>query len=415
MSKRNVLYISYDGMTDQLGSSQVIPYLTGLSRLEHKITILSCEKPARYESSKDKIASLLQERGISWAPIAYHKSPPIISTVFDAFMLYFKAKKIVREKNIDTIHCRSYISSLVGLAIKQRYGCSFIFDMRGFWADERVDGKLWNLRNPIYKLVYTFFKKKEQAFLKNADAVVSLTYAGKEEMERWPTTPEKIDVIPCCVDLERFRKDRVDTESANRIAKRLNIASSDKILVYLGSIGTWYMLDEMLDFYKVLQEKNPAYRFLMITPDDKDFIRSKADARNIERKNLILTQAAHHEVPTYLSLAHLGIFFIRPVYSKKSSSPTKLGELLSMEIPVVANAGVGDVDHIFQRYRVGRLLKDFNHADYAEAANAINELETLPKRDIRAAAEEYFSLNLGVNRYQAIYERLPVTKSSNPR
>ena len=41
------LYISYDGMTDPLGRSQVLPYLQGLSERGHEITLLSCEKPAR--------------------------------------------------------------------------------------------------------------------------------------------------------------------------------------------------------------------------------------------------------------------------------------------------------------------------------------------------------------------------------
>ena len=57
--------------------------------------------------------------------------------------------------------------------------------MRGFWADERVDGKLWDLKNPIYKWVYNYFKRKELQFLNNADYTVSLTFSGKEEMLKW--------------------------------------------------------------------------------------------------------------------------------------------------------------------------------------------------------------------------------------
>ena len=43
----NVLFISYDGMTDPLGGSQVIPYLRGLAAHGHSITIVSAEKPER--------------------------------------------------------------------------------------------------------------------------------------------------------------------------------------------------------------------------------------------------------------------------------------------------------------------------------------------------------------------------------
>jgi len=225
-------------------------------------------------------------------------------------------------------------------------------------------------------------------------------------MDTWPVTAPQVDVIPCCVDLETFRRERVTNETIQRLAKRLSIKTHDKIAVYLGSIGTWYMLDEMLDFFAVLKKTDPAYRFLMVTPDNRDSLRALAEARGIKREDLLITKAPHDEIPALLAFANLGIFFIRPAYSKKSSSPTKLGELLAMGIPVIANAGVGDMDHIFQRYRVGHLLHSFSAAEYERAAQTIKELERIPQQEIRAAAEDYFSLNLGVNRYQAIYERL---------
>src|SRR4051794_20204501 len=45
----SVLYITYDGLTDPLGRSQVLPYLTGLAERGHRITVLSCEKPERMD------------------------------------------------------------------------------------------------------------------------------------------------------------------------------------------------------------------------------------------------------------------------------------------------------------------------------------------------------------------------------
>lgn len=46
MNKKQVLYISYDGMTDPLGQSQVLPYLVGLSKEGFQFTLVSCEKRA---------------------------------------------------------------------------------------------------------------------------------------------------------------------------------------------------------------------------------------------------------------------------------------------------------------------------------------------------------------------------------
>src|SRR5215467_13402688 len=82
-----VLYITYDGLTDPLGRSQVLPYLTGLAERGHRITVLSCEKPDRMDRDADQIRELCDNAGIAWSPLTYHKNPPILSSAFDAVAL----------------------------------------------------------------------------------------------------------------------------------------------------------------------------------------------------------------------------------------------------------------------------------------------------------------------------------------
>lgn len=100
------------------------------------------------------------------------------------------------------------------------------------------------------------------------------------------------------------------------------------------------MTEEMFDFFKVLHEKNEKSIFLCITPDNPDMLDSIALRKDIPRTALRVIKANHEEVPMYASLSDWSIFFIKPVYSQKASSPTKMGELLSMGIPLVCNAGV---------------------------------------------------------------------------
>ena len=42
-----------------------------------------------------------------------------------------------------------------------------------------------------------------------------------------------------------------------------------------------------------------------------------------------------------------------PVFSKKASSPTKMGEFLALELPIVTNGGVGDVSRIMYETAAG--------------------------------------------------------------
>ena len=55
--------------------------------------------------------------------------------------------------------------------------------MRGFYADERVDGKLWNKNKFPFNKIYNYFKKKETAFLQHADYTISLTENGKKKLK----------------------------------------------------------------------------------------------------------------------------------------------------------------------------------------------------------------------------------------
>lgn len=402
MSK-NILYISYDGMTDPLGQSQVIPYLAGLTKEGYSFTILSCEKPERYAAHKDTISTVLTAASISWQPILYTKKPPVLSTLYDYYQLKRKAQKLNNQLHFDLIHCRSYISSLLGLWMKRKYNIPFVFDMRGFWADERVDGGLWNLKNPVFKTVYNFFKKKETEFLNESAGVVSLTEAGKLEIMRWPGVKAdagKISIIPCCVDTESFNPDLVSPIKQQELREQLHITETDFLLGYLGSIGTWYMLDEMLQFFAALKKSITHAKLLFVTQDNAAEIRQTATKYGINDTSIVITSAERNQVPLMISLFNYGLFFIKPAYSKTASSPTKQGEIMAMGIPVVCNFGVGDTDKIIASYNSGLTVIGNK---YDEVIQQIASGVKFDKQNIRAGALDFFSLTNGVNKYSTIY------------
>src|SRR5205085_11687182 len=105
---------------------------------------------------------------------------PILSAIYDVTRMRRLAWALHRDCDFDVVHCRSYLPALVGLHLKRRRGVPFLFDMRGFWADERVDGGVWKLTNPAMRAVFGFLKRREADFLREANHVISLTEAGRE-------------------------------------------------------------------------------------------------------------------------------------------------------------------------------------------------------------------------------------------
>lgn len=405
----NTLYLSYDGLTDGLGRSQVLPYILGLEQLGHRFTIISFEKKERFKVGKQGIHELINGHDVRWIPLMYTVSPPILSTVYDVVRLRRLVKRLHSESPFDLIHCRSYITSLVGLHMKHTLGVPFLFDMRAFYADERVDGGLWNLSNPVYRRVFDFFKGKEREFLTHADFTVSLTERGRDIIHSWGGVvgqPVPIEVIPCCADLGHFSSENISLEKKTRLATELDITADDLVLTYLGSVGTWYMLPEMMDFFKVLLRKHPNALFLFITHDDAETIRGEAERAGVPASRVIVSPASREDVPTFLSLAHLAIFFIKPVFSKSGSSPTKHGEMLGMGLPVIANSGVGDVDSIITSTGTGLLVNDFLEENYMSVISQIDNVLSISTATLTSASEKYYSLEEGVKRYDRVYRKI---------
>lgn len=394
-------------MTDPLGQSQVIPYIKGLTGKGYEFTLISCEKPDMFKKYESYIRSILKEANIKWEPIFYHKNPKVLSTIYDFYKLRSLAVKLHKSSPFELIHCRSYISSLIGLHLKNKYKIPFIFDMRGFWADERVDGGLWNMANPIYKSIYRFFKQKEYQFLSKCAAVVSLTEAGKKEMLTWEAVKKyqpPIFVIPCSTDFELFVPPTV--ESKNRQKLQLGIKPQQFVLSYLGSIGTWYLLPQMLDFFKSFLERFPDAVLFFLTPDKEDPIRTEARIRQIPDEKIIVRFAPRKEVAKMLSASDASIFFIKPSYSKLSSSPTKLGELLAMGLPVVCNSGVGDVKELVELTNGGVVIHNFKEEDYQRGTTEIKQFVEMKKQPLKNKVYEYFNLEKAIDTYYLIYKSI---------
>ncbi len=404
----NVLYLSYDGMTDPLGQSQVLPYLFGIAKAGHRITLVSFEKQNRFQSFRHNIQTLCKDNNIDWQPLLYTKRPPVLSTVWDIIKLRRKAFALHGKNRFDVVHSRSYISALVGLSLKRTKGVKFIFDMRGFWADERVEGNLWNLKNPLYKTIYNYFKRKEIQFLNEADCTISLTQNAADEIHTWKTIshqPVSIEVIPCCADMKLFDPATVSDDQQMELCNKLNIHQNDFVLSYIGSLGTWYMLDEMLDFFKTLLQQNAASKFLVITNDPETDLKNKADERKIPFDKIVVTQAPRKLMPLYISLSNATLFFIRPTFSKKASSPVKQGEAMGMGLAIICNSGIGDTDRIVQQSKAGIVLNQLNESTYSQSLAAL--MKNKPdKHEIRKHALGLLSLESGVEKYLRVYKNL---------
>jgi hypothetical protein len=225
-------------------------------------------------------------------------------------------------------------------------------------------------------------------------------------------------------------------------------------LLYLGSLGTWYILDEMLRFYECLSSSVPYSCFIFLTQDqdllkrkilemgwiniipmnEKDpefyskqgladfpvytFLRNNTSTDHLNNYStnygetaqnpnhrIIITQTTRELVPSYINLCDESILFIKSSYSKKASSATKAGEVWAMGKPLIVNKGWGDIEILIDKgyeYIISSLIDE---EYYRVILNLIRLKETTNKFRWQKNIL-YPELTFGIKKYSEIYSEL---------
>ncbi|MEW6409545.1 MAG: glycosyltransferase, partial [Nitrospirota bacterium] len=438
---KRTLFISYNGAMEPVLKSQGIPYLHGLYKKDFEITLLTYEKKGDLKKKEEikKMNDTLRDAGIKWYYLTYHKNPSFIATAFDLFVGLIYSSFLVLKEGIKIVHARGATPSVIAYALKKLFRIKFIFDMRGFLADEYASGEIWKKNDFKYKLVKWF----ERLFLKSADHIVVLTEAHYHINRNLPYLSgdnKSMTVIPCCVDLDRFKPlphnlsdkftplespaiyggddiDPLRKSVSNGVNKVLIPCRKGGVkapsflrgftFLYLGAISPWYMVEEMLDFFLTAKTKIPNAHFVFLTQSDFNPIKKILNKKNIEPEFITFVRLPHEEVHKFIPLVKAGIFFDKP-FKRLGSSPIKFGEFLACGIPVIINYGMGDTEKIVKENRVGVVVDEFSEERYIKAVNDLKDLmrENDLKNRCRKTAKQYLSLDSGIEKYFDIYNSL---------
>ena len=193
-----ILYITYDGLCDPLGQSQVIPYIKGLADRGVNIVVLSYEKKGRINEAAvlEAIKSEFDQHKIIWKYLSYHNNPRFFATLYDIVSGVMSGLSLIGKYELDIVHARGYVPAFIDSWIKRFTKIRFIFDMRGFWVEERVDSGFWRKGGISYRIA----KFPGKNILNLADQVIVLTQKAKQFLSAHADgSGMDIDVVPTCV------------------------------------------------------------------------------------------------------------------------------------------------------------------------------------------------------------------------
>lgn len=392
MPKKKVLYLSYTGLLEPLGRSQILAYLSRLSD-EYEFTIVSFEKSddftevAKVEALQDECNSY----GIDWQPKIYHHKPRLLATLWDLSFLLHATWTFSRSGKADLVHCRSYIPAIAALLVGKITKVPFVFDMRALWPEEMIDAGRLGRGSMIHRILVWL----ESRLLKDAAHVVSLTQAAVDylQVQQPYLKNQNFSVITTCVDLDKFKLNT----AVNKPKK-------------LGTMGTvisgWYHLDWLFLSLKTQLQRDSSATFKIVTRDSEKILREMAKEYGLQQSKLEIMSSNPNDIASNISDLKAGLLYFTAGISKLGSAPTRMGEFLACGIPVIGNRGVGDMASLIEKYQVGVVIEDGSQDSIDQALDNLDELyqdKELSKR-CRYAAEEYFSADKGAEKYRKIYK-----------
>lgn len=392
--RSGAVYLCYFPISDPLVESQVVAYLRGLATAGFRIHLITFEISL---APADEVAvhSRLLGYGIHWSCLRYRPGGSLLRKGWEGLRGILRLIRVVLQHNIQVIHARAHPAAMMGFPVAKILRRKFLFDVRGLIADEYAEIGRWPRSGVLFRGV----KLAERVLLYRSDAVVFLTHAIVRELSAGGTLGtedlSRITVIPCCVQVPATAP--------------VSPGPAEFVLAYVGKLGSWYLDEEILRFFMAVRQLRTNARLMVLTQSPADGLRARLSALGLPGDAAWIGAVEHSQIENRLRHASAGVAFYKSGYSKRATSPTKVGDYLSAGLPVAINAGVGDCDELLTRNQLGVSLNGFSDLEVDTAAARLIELAESPgtrQRCREVALRELDLDRVGVARYRAIYADL---------
>lgn len=400
------LYVCYFGLQQPLVQTQVLPYLRELSRDKITVNLATFEpKGSMTRAEAQQWRVTLRGQGVEWFSLRYHKKPSLLSTGYDIIVGSWFILRFGRREGLDVIHARSHVPMAMAL-LAQYFGASrhLIFDIRGLLAEEYSDAGIWAVNSIPFRVV----KSVERIGILKADQIVVLTERFRDWLTAHKLKPaEQIEVIPCCVDLTRLANSNLDDTGSS--TERFEV-------VYAGSVTGLYLFEEMGRFFLEFKKRVPGAFFRVLTFSSPTAAREVLRRVGLEPEDFWIGAVAPADVAAVLGHARVGLSFRTPSFSQIAASPTKIPEYLAAGLPVVSNAGIGDVDTLLETERVGVVVRDFTAAELARTAEVAQVLASdagVSEHCVEVAMRHFDLQRVGAKGYRNVYRRIAARNQEN--
>lgn len=369
MERYDLTYATIDSLSEGVGSSQITPLVSRLSKAGLKINLISFEKTRVEEELIDSFKGM----GVDWTPQVFGNGG-----VLGGLLRLNHLRMVISDTNL--IHARSDIPAVSGILSNE---APVLWDVRSLWGDQKS-----LIQNTNTKINSSLYRPLEMLASKRSSAMSTLTNAVVAKLEeRNKILPKLRIVVPTAVDLEMYKLDKKMPTQVRAL--------------FSGTYNNFYDLSLSSLFIAELR-KLVSCEVHWARPVESPI--SKLDVGEGS-----VFSASRKEMSTLISNYSFGVSVCKMDAgpSLTASMPTKIGEFLATGRPMVVNAGLGDMDAFIREAKIGVIL-DGSKENLRKGASELIEIITdpdTPKR-CRGIAEKYFNMDVGAEKYLKLYSRI---------
>ena len=392
----NVTHISLDGISTDLGRSQVLAVGERLQSFGWRCTILSLEPASAHPADLESLRKRTASSGVRWYHATYQTGR------IGALRNFFTMSNMVRRiwGSTDLFHCRSYFGAFYPSTAAALSSAPYVFDTRGYWVDEKIEAGFW-FQDPASLAIA---RRVERNLYDRAGAVVSLTELAAEDVRRGcfgkPHAADRSICIPTFVDYRRFEIERGAAPD--------EFLRDGQILAYIGSLNPSYEYRRSLELAKLVLRRNPRAKLVALTAQVPQ-MSSLIYELSIPADRCLVRNVSYDGIHRWLPWIDVGLMLlVPPIRAKRASMPTKLGEFFATGVAPITHGGNSEIAEWVRRAGSGLALEDLSDASLERAADFV--VSSLPdmERRVRARrlAEEHFSLNSAARRYDILFQNV---------
>lgn len=392
----NILFVTWDGPQVSYLEGLFLPIFQALKSQGIHFHILQFTWGDDASIEARRIAC--QNAGCSYEVVKVIRKPVALGSLASAIQGSKHITRVIKQQNIDVVMPRSTLPALSSLLALHGRNESLVFDADGLYLDERVD---FAGESP-FSIIHRLLREIEAQAVGRAKTVLTRSSKAADILLARAgagTSKDKFFVVSNGRDTDVFNPGSIESRMLMR--KRLGLEQNVPLLVYAGSIGPQYCVDEMLRLFELIREQRIDAQLLILT-GTPETLNQKLQARPELIKFITIKTVAIEEVSVHLACADLGLAFRKPTFSMQGVAPIKLGEYLLCGLPLVATQGIGDTSNIDAK--AGFMVDRMDEPQLRSVAQWFIE-QVLPNRDMlrehcRDIGVMHFSLQASVASYQ---------------